>query len=73
MQMIGKSGIVDWDLPNGSVLHARVGFGPVGEVMIVTTADHAGVPDPVGCRRIKTSEFYALREAAEEARAGGAA
>jgi len=66
--MLGMHGFVSWD--EDGILYARIMYGMVGDTMIVVTADHPNIPDPKGCTRIKTSEFYALKEAADEVRNG---
>lgn len=65
-------------LPNGNLLTTGYGYERVGDTWIVTARLHEGRVvggDPKWCRRIRTSEYWLIREAAEDAAAaaGGAA
>jgi hypothetical protein len=64
-------------LANGAVIREGYGYERHGDTWVVTARLHEGRVvggDPKWCRRIRTSEYWLLREAAEDAAAasGGA-
>lgn len=57
-------------LPNGSILTSGYGYERIGDTWIVTARLHEGRVvggDPKWCRRIRNSEYWLLREAADGA------